>query len=165
MPQIISFLQKSFHSFSSSIILSLNKIGYHLVQCAKSNTYVETIGEHADSLHMWVKDSYEEDFKHSFDLQVRKALRHMPISFAQLAFDITKEPFYGKTRSLYIFNTIGEKYDGEFHFLNVCLIARNKQIPLMALPLLVGEGAAKKTINLLEYCQTLFTRIRLAIGK
>jgi len=163
MAQINSFLQKSFQSFSSSIIVPLDKIGYHLVQCAKANTYIETIGEHSDTIHLWVKDSYEEDFKQSFNLQVKKALKHMPINFAQLAFDITKEPFYGKTRSLYIFNTVGEKYDGEFHFLNVCLIVRNKQIPLMALPLLVGEGAAKKTIDLLEYCQTLFTGIRLAV--
>lgn len=163
MAQIISFIQKSFQSFSSSIIVPLNKIGYHLVQCAKANTYVETIGEHADTLHLKIKGSYEEEFRHSFDLQVRRALRYMPVKFAQLAFDITKEPFYGKTRSLHIFNTIKEKYDGEFHFLNVCLITRNKQIPLMALPLLVGEGAAKKTIDLLEYCQTLFTRIRLAV--
>lgn len=163
MAQIISFLQKSFQSFSSSIILPLNKISYHLVQCAKANTYIETIGEHSDTIHLWVKDSYEEDFKHSFNLQVKKALKHMSINFAQLAFDITKEPFYGKTRSLYIFNTAGEKYDGEFRFLNVCLIVRNKQIPLMALPLLVGEGAAKKTVDLLEYCQTLFRGIRLAV--
>lgn len=163
MKNITSFIQKSFQSFSSSIIIPLNKIGYHLVQCAKANTYIETLGEHADTLHLKIKGSYEEDFKHSFDLQVRKALRYMPVNFAQLAFDITKEPFYGKTRGLHIFNTIKEKYDGEFHFLNVCLIIRNKQIPLMALPLLVGEGAAKKTIDLLEYCQTLFTRIRLAV--
>lgn len=163
MKQITAFIQKSFQSFSSSIILPLSKIGYHLVQCAKANTYVETLGEHADTLHLWIKESYEEDFKHSFETQVRKALKHLPTSFAKLAFDITPEPFYGKTRSLYIFNTKGKKYDGEFHFLNVCMIIRNRQIPLMALPLLVGEGAAKKTIDLLEYCQTLFTHIRFAV--
>lgn len=163
MSNITSFIQKTFPSFSSSTIVPLNKIGYHLVQCAKANTYIETLGEHADTLHLKIKESYEEDFRHSFDLQVRKALKYMPVSFAQLAFDITHEPFYGKTRSLHIFNTSGKKYDGEFHFLNVCLIVRNKQIPLMALPLVVGEGAARKTIELLEYCQTLFTKIRLAV--
>lgn len=163
MTNINAFLQKSFWSFHSSIILPLSKISYYLVKCAKSNSYVETLGKHADAVHIWIKDSYEEDFRKSFELQVKKALKHMPTSFAKLAFDITPEPFYGKTRSLHIFNTIGKKYDGEFHFLNVCLIVRNKQIPLMALPLLVGEGAAKKTIDLLRYCQTLFKHIRLAV--
>lgn len=163
MSNINAFLQKSFQSFESSIILPLNKISYYLVKCAKSNSYVETLGEHADALHIWVKKSYEEDFRRSFEKQVKKSLKYLPTSFAKLAFDITPEPFYGKTRNLYIFNTKGKKYDGEFHFLNVCLIIRNRQIPLMALPLIVGEGAAKKTIDLLEYCQTIFSHIRFAV--
>ena len=163
MSSINAFLQKSFQSLGSSIILPLNKVAYHLVQCAKAISYVETLGEHADSLHLWIKESYEEDFRKSFELQVRKALKRLPARFARLAFDITAEPFYGKARSLHIFNTKGKKYDGEFHFLNVCLIVRNRQMPLMALPLMVGEGAAGKTIDLLKYCQTLFAGIRLAV--
>lgn len=161
MANITSFLHKSFES--GKVILPLNKVGYHLVQCAKANTYIETIGEHADSLHIWIKESYEEDLKQSLELQVKKALKRMPVRFAQLAFDTTKEPFYGRTRSPYIFNTNREAYGGEFCFITVCLITRNKQIPLMALPLLIGEGLAKKTIELLEYCQSLFTGIRLAV--
>ncbi len=80
-----------------------------------------------------------------------------------LALDTTDEPFYGKTRSLHVFNTKGEKYDGLFKFISVSLIMRNKQIPLMSLPVMVGEGNAKPTINLLNYCLTLFKSIRLAL--
>jgi hypothetical protein len=163
MSNIISFLQKSFAHLTSSIVLPLNKISYHLVQCAKANSYIETLGEHADSAHLWIKRSYEEDFKKSFELQVRKAIKHLQTNIAKLAFDITHEPFYGKTRSLHVFNTKDKKHGGEFRFLNVCLITRNKQIPLMALPLMVGEGSAPKTIQLLEYCRTLFRSIRLAV--
>ena len=163
MNNITAFIQKSFQSLESSIILPKNKIAYHLAQCAKANTYIETLGEHSDSLHIWIKQSYEEDFRRAFEREVKKAFKHMPTKLGKLAFDITPEPFYGKTRNFYIFNTIKERWDGEFHFLNVCLIIRNKEIPLMALPILVGEGAAKKTIALLEYCQTLFSRISLAV--
>lgn len=164
MTQITSFLQKSFVSFSSSIILPLNKISYFLTKCAKSHSYVETLGDHADALHIWIKKSYEEDFKKSFELQVRKTLKQLHVSYARLAFDITTEPFYGKTRGLYIFDTrSGEKYGGEFKFITVCLITRNKQIPLMALPVRLGGVSAKLTIELLEYCQTLFKKIRLAV--
>jgi len=164
MNNITSFLQKSFQSLSSSIILPLNKISYHLVKCAKSNSYIETLGEHADSVHNWVKESYQEDFINSFENQVRKALQHLNISYARLAFDITHEPFYGKTRGLYIFNTPKDKkYDGEFRFITVSLITRNKQIPLMAYPVMIGEGSAKLTIKLLEYCQTLFKKIRFTV--
>lgn len=141
----------------------MNKIGYFLVKCAKSNSYIETLGEHSDTVHLWIKDSYEEDFRKSFEIQVKKAIKHLNVSYARLAFDITSEPFYGKTRSLHIFNVDKEKYDGEFRFITVCLITRNKQIPLMALPVRVGEGSAKLSIDLLEYCQSLFKRINFAV--
>ena len=101
-------------------------------------------------------------FKKSFELQVRKALKHLGISFAWIAIDVTAEPFYGKTRSLYVFNTKDKKYDGEFRFITVCVIIRNKPVLLMALPVRVGEGFARPAIELLEYCLTLFKRIRLA---
>lgn len=163
MANITSFLQKSFHSLGSSIILPLNKIGYYLVKSAKSISYIETLGEHADSVHLWVKNSYEEDFKSAFEHSIRKAISKLHVSYARLAFDITHEPFYGKTRGLYIFDTPKEKHDGEFRFITVCLITRNKQIPLMALPVRLGGVTAKLAIELLEYCQSLFKRIRLAL--
>jgi hypothetical protein len=163
MNNISAFLQKSFGSLYSSIILPLNSISFQLVKTAKAGSYVETLGENADSLHVWIKRSYEEDFRRAFELQVQKALKHLGVSIAKLAFDTTDEPFYGKTRGLYIFNTKDEKFGGVFKFITVCLIVRNKQIPLMALPVVVGEGWAKKSISLLEYCQTLFKGIRLTV--
>ncbi|MBU1269754.1 MAG: transposase [Nanoarchaeota archaeon] len=162
MTHITSFLQKTFDS--CSIILPLSRISHSLVKVAKANSYIETLGDNADTLHLWIKKSYEEDFKASFEIQVQKALKHLRATTARLAFDTTNEPFYGKTRSLYIFNTSNEySYDGEFKFISVCLITRNKQIPLMAIPMIVGVGNAKPTIELLEYCQTLFKKIRLAV--
>lgn len=164
MSNINAFLHKSFQSFGGSIILPFGKISHYLVKVAKSNSYVETLGKHADSLHLWIKKSYREDFEESFKIQVRKAVKRLHVSYARLAFDTTHEPFYGKTRSLHIFNTPKEKkYDGEFRFVSVCLITRNKQIPLMALPIMVGQGSAGLTIKLLQYCQTLFKKIRFAV--
>jgi len=162
MTQINSFLKKAFDS--ANIVLPMTLISHYLVKCAKSNTYIETLGKHADTLHLWIKKSYEEDFRKSFETQVKKAIMYLGASYARLAFDITHEPFYGKTRGLYLFNTPKDKkYAGEFKYISVCLVTRNKQIPLMALPVRVGEGSAKLTIDLLEYCQTLFKGVRLAV--
>jgi len=163
MSSITAFLQKSFQSFGSSIILPLNKISYSLVKCAKSHSYVETLGDHADSLHSWVKNSCEEDLRKAYEMEVRKALRHLNVHYAKLAFDITAEPFWGRTRNFYIFDTYDERHDGEFHFMNVCLIARDRQIPLMALPVHLGSITAKLVINLMEYCLSLFPEIRIAL--
>lgn len=164
MSNIKSFLEKSFQSLESSILLPFNKIGHYLVKAAKSISYVETLGKHADSLHLWIKKSYDCDFKRAFELEVNKALRYLRVSFARLAVDFTHEPFYGKTRGLYIINTPPDKtYDGEFQYISVCLITRGKQIPLMALPVRVGEGIAKLTIDLLEYCKTKFKKLIFAV--
>lgn len=143
--------------------MPLNLISHQLVKVAKANSYVETLGTNADILHIWIKKSYEEDFKAAFEFQVKKALKHLGVSYARLAFDITAEPFYGKTNSIYIFGTDkNKKWDGEFKFITVCLITRNKQIPLMALPIRLGNQT-NLTLELLEYCQTLFRGIRLAL--
>jgi hypothetical protein len=163
MKQIIAYLQKSFQSLGSSIILPLGKIAYELVKVAKANSYIETLGHHADSLHHWIKSSYEEDFKDAFKHQVNKAVKHLNVCYAKLAFDITSEPFWGKTRNLYIFDTNDEKYDGEFHFITVCLITRNKQIPILALPVHLGSITAKLVIELMEFCRNLFSCIRMAV--
>ena len=161
MTNINSFLQKAFDS--DSIILPLSSISCQLVKVAKSNSYVETLGENSDSLHLWIKNGYEEDFQSAFEKQVRKAIKRLGINYARLAFDTTHEPFYGKTRNIYIFDNYGnKKYDGEFRYVSVCLITRNKQIPLMALPLIHGSQT-KLVIELLKYCQTIFKKIRLAL--
>lgn len=159
---ITSFLQKSFATLVSGIIIPLGVVAHELAKCAKAQSYVETLGEHADSLHYWIKKEYEEDFKKAFEEIVRKALQRLHVSYARIAIDFTDEPFYGKTRGIYIFNTLGENYEGVFKFLVVSLITRNKQIPLMAIPIRVGEGVARPTIKVLDYCKTLFKSIRLA---
>lgn len=161
MSNINSFLQKTFGS--CSIILPLSSISYQLVKVAKSHSYIETLGENSDSLHLWIKNSYKEDFQKAFEKQARKAIKRLNINYARLAFDATHEPFYGKTRGLYIFDTPKDKkYNGEFRYITVCLITRNKQIPLMALPLTLGSQT-RLVLELLKYCQTLFKKIRLAL--
>ena len=138
-------------------------LAHFLTKCAKSNTYIETLGKHADSLHSWIKSSYEVDFKQAFEKQVRYALKLLRIHHAKLAFDITHEPFYGKTRSLHIFNTSKEKkYKGEFQFITCCLINKGKQIPLMALPVRLGEQT-KLTLDLLKYSSSLFKNIQCCL--
>lgn len=163
MELITLFLQKSFSTLASSIIVPFSVIGQELAKCAKAHSYVETFEGHADSLHYWIKRQYEEDFKRAFEGVVRKALLRLGISYAKIAIDFTAEPFYGETRSLYIFNTSGENYGGEFKYLVVSLIIRNKAIPLMGLPIRVGEGVARPTIELLEYTKSLFKSIRFAV--
>jgi len=163
MSNINVFLQKVFQSLNSSISVPLGVIAYELVKCAKAHSYVETLGNHSDTLHSWVKRVYDVDFKRAFEIVVNKALKRLNCNYARLAVDITAEPFYGRSTSLFLFNVDGsKKWNAEFRFIVVSLITRDKQIPLMARPVMVGEGVAKPTIEMLEYCQSKFKRIRFA---
>ena len=163
MKQIIQYLKKVFGSLKSRSNLSYKLLSHYLAKVAKSNSYIETFSKNADTLHKWIKHIYEEDIKQTFELQVRKTIKKLNIKSAELAFDITHEPFYGKTRNLYIFNTDStKKYNGEFQYITCCLINKGKQIPLMALPVRYGEQI-KLTIDLLKYCQSLKFKIKFAL--
>jgi hypothetical protein len=163
MSEIQQFMEKVFAAFRSGIILPLGLIAHSLVKCAKSHTYVETLGSHSDSLHKWIAISYEEDFKRVFQNQVIKALKRLGVHTAKLAIDITKEPFYGEYRNLYLINIDNEKWGAEFHFAVVYLIVQNKTIPLMAIPVRIGEGVARPTIELLEYCQAILKSVQYVL--
>ena len=128
MSCINSFLEKCFSSSLSGITLPMNLISHQLVKVAKSNSYVETLGTNADTIHLWIKKSYEDDFKRAFEIQVKKAIKQLGISYSRLAFDITYEPFYGTTRNLFIFDTPkNKKIEVSFDlFQFVCLPETNK---------------------------------------
>lgn len=163
MKQIIQHLKKVFGSLKSKTHISYKLLAHYLAKVAKSNSYIETFSNNADTLHKWIKGIYEEDIKCAFELQVRKIIKKLNIKSAELAFDVTHEPFYGKTRNLYIFNTDKtKKYDGEFQYVTCCLINKGKQIPVMALPVRHGEQI-KLTIDLLKYCQSLKFRIKFTL--
>ncbi len=158
MKSIIKFLKKCFGHIN--IKLPLNFINHIFAKCAKSRSYIETFSDHADSIHKWIKSSYEDDFKRNFEIFVRKIIKKLRIFSAEIAIDITHEPFYGKQRNLYIFNTPKDKkYRGEYQYITCCLINKGKEIPLMALPVRIGEQT-KLTIELLGYCQSLFKNIK-----
>lgn len=162
MKLILQYLNKVFGS-SKNRKISLEEISYFLVKCAKSYTYIETLGKHADSLHQWIKSSYKEDFQKYFEIQVRKILTRFNIRRARIAIDITHENFYGKTNNLYTISVDKNlKHNSEFRFITCCLINKNKQIPLMALPVPYG-ASTRLTIDLIKYCQNLFSNIGIML--
>jgi Transposase DDE domain len=163
MAIIHQYLQKAFAPLSNHIKLPLSLVAHDLVKCAFAHSYVETLGHHADSLHSWVSKCEISDFRDSFDCIVKKSLRKLGVSYAQLAIDITSEQFYGSHRNLWIFDTDGESWPAEFRFIVVSLIVRNKQVPIMSRPVCLGEGVARPTIDMLECCLQKFVGIRMAL--
>ena len=157
MTKITNFLN---NCFDFEILLDKKEISYYLAKSAKCNSYIETLGKHSDSLHKWIDRSYEEDFQQSFLAEIKHAIRKLRISIANLAIDVTPEPFYGKTRNLHIINCEkSKKHSAEFHFVNCHIIDRNQEIPIMSFPVRYGN-AISQTIKLISVCKSIFFRIR-----
>jgi hypothetical protein len=157
MAKITNFLN---NCFDFEILLDKKEISYYLAKVSKCNSYVETLGKHADSLHKWIKSSYEEDFLEAFLTEVSHAIKKIRISIADLAIDVTPESFYGKTRNLHTINCEkNKKHSAEFRFVNCHLINKGRQIPVACLPVRYGNTISQ-TIKLIAICNNVFRRIR-----
>lgn len=161
MKKITNFLKKVFGSLHSSVSHVL--LAHYLTKVAKCQSYVETFCRHADTLHCWIKRVYDVDISRAFEVQVRQALRHLNVRSAGIAIDFTHEPFYGKSRNLHTINVSKkESYNAVFKYVTCCLITKDKQIPLMALPVRYGQQVSQ-TLNLLRFCISLNFKIRYVL--
>lgn len=142
-----------------------NNFCEEVVLAAASHSYVETVEGKADSLHLKIKQCEWEDFLEVYKNMIGLYVRSLNVRAAILAFDITSDPFYGKTSNFY---TIGcennEGYSQQFEYL-VMSLANEKceeKIPLACIPVHAGFDTAKAIRELLAFASTLF-RVRFVL--
>jgi hypothetical protein len=137
---IKGFVNKCLVPFFRNSTLTADDFLYPLCKSAATKSYVESCGDKADSLHRRIEQCYEESFLHAFTaciLPFLKRYRYHPVT---LAFDITDEPFYGKTSNMWIHGWTGEKgIKGKFKYLVVSMVGEEKH-PLLALPFHCGQN-------------------------
>ena len=153
--ELSRFLNKSFF-FSQSD----NNYAKEIILAATAYTYVETAEGKSDSLHLKTKRCDWENFLGVYQEMIKTYLRMLNIRRGIIAFDITPEPFYGKTTCFYTIGCKGEKgYKHEFQFLVLSLIDEKKEekIPLACIPVHLGFDCAKAIKDLLAYANKLFT--------
>lgn len=134
------------------------------MEAGRTLSYVETVdGSRADSLHRRIGGLYEDDLRRNFELLVRKVLKKARVKRGTLAFDTTKEFYWGRNGGL---NVRGMKHergaDEAWEWLVVSLV-QPFPIPLMALPYRQGDDLATLTIELLRYVQSLNIEIDVAL--
>ena len=135
------------------------------MEAGRTLSYVETVEpSKSDSLHRRVKLFYEEDLRRCFELMVRDVLKKScKVKSCTLAFDTTKEPYWGKNGGL---NVRGVKFDRgadqAWEWLVVSMV-KPFPLPLMALPYRQGSDLATLSIDLLRYVQSLNLEIDLAL--
>jgi len=136
-----------------------NNYTEEIVLAATANTYVETAEGKADSLHLKIKQCNWENFLDVYQEIIKSYIRRLNIQSGIIAFDVTAEPFYGKTCGFYTIGCENQNgYQHEFHFLVVSLINDKKQekIPLACIPVHYGFDFGKAVKNLLASASKLF---------
>ena len=141
---------------------------HELMKAAMADTYVETVGDKADSLHMAIKGADIEDFYGSYLTAVKRIGRKMGLEEKEvlLAFDYTDEDFYGEIGGRWIHGWTGEDaVTGKFKFLTCAMVGYDtpEKIPLLSIPVEMGGFMARDVLFCLSLIKPLVKSIRLVL--
>ncbi|MCG2718858.1 MAG: transposase [Nanoarchaeota archaeon] len=135
-----------------------------LLKAGSANTFVETVGNKADTLHNYLDKSYPEVLTEEFFENAKVKIKQLRLCSVDLVADITEENFYGKSSSLYTHGWTGERgVKAKFRFLVVAVKFRNKIIPFYAAILPVGCFKAEYLGEAVDWFNTLGVKARKII--
>ncbi len=146
--------------------------GFHynrdLLRAAMANTYVETVGNKADSLHLAIKNVPVSNFYWEFlrCVQILSARFKLSEKDVVLAFDYTDEDFYGEVEGFWIHGWTGkDAITGKFKFLTCALVSSDipERIPLISMPIRLGHNMAKEVSFCLSLIKPLVRSIKLTL--
>lgn len=139
-----------------------------LLDAAAYNTYIETVGNKADTLYSNAKAGMNEMITHSY-IDFIKAVSS-PFDWksksAILAFDYTDEDFYGEVQGLDIHGwKKGEAVTGHFKFLTCSLISDDiaEKIPLISIPIQLGHNMSYAVIYCIKAIEHHIGKINLML--
>jgi hypothetical protein len=93
-----------------------------------ANTYLETVGNRADSLHLAIKNAPASNIYWAYrkSVGVLGTRFHLNEQDVVLAFDYTDEDFYGDVQGMWIHGWTGEHaVTGKFKFLTCAIVSSN----------------------------------------
>ena len=158
------------HFINNSLGLSREKhelTGFELAEplldSAAYNTYIETVGNKADTLYSRAKEGLTEMTTYSYLDYIKRLSQkfNWKEKEVMLAFDYTDEDFYGDVQGFNIFGWTGKDgVTGKFKFLTCSIISDDipEKIPLISVPILMGHYKS----HVIIYCLDL---IKEYIGK
>ena len=133
-----------------------------VIEAASNKGYVETYSNKADSLHLDIKQLYEEDLQDNFLKIMKKLSPKFRGNKSSLAIDFQEEGFYGKTNGFYLVGTSykGKSYPKAFRFITISKLTGKKEerVPLFAIPWHIGQ-------DLIESVETLISAVKPWLNK
>jgi hypothetical protein len=148
------FIESSINNFGKLRVKTID-ILKGIIEAGRTNSYVETYSDKADTLHRHIKDNSERDLKRAFEFNTKKAIGRMGLGRVVLAFDITEELYFGENGGLNVRQIKHQKGADEAFSYLVLNIIKPRPLPIMAIPYKQGDDITSLIKELIEYARNL----------
>src|SRR3989338_6605931 len=164
---------KHFINGSLGLDYESNKItGFELLdsimEASAHNTYVETVGNKADTLYRRIKESPRSMTTHAYLNYIKRLSAKLKLNEKDviLAFDYTEEDFYGDVQGFDIHGWTGkDAITGHFKFLTCSIISDDipEKIPLISIPIIIGHYKSSVILHCLSLVKDYIGKINLIL--
>jgi len=164
---------KHFINDSLGLDYESNKVtGFELldsiVSASAYNTYIETIGDKADTLYRRIKESPISMTTQAYLDYIKRLSAKLKLNEKEitLAFDYTEEDFYGEVQGFDIHGWTGkDAITGHFKFLTCSIISDDSpiKIPLISIPISLGHYKSSVIIYCLSLVKDYIGKINLIL--
>ena len=139
-----------------------------LVSASAYNTYIETIGDKADTLYRRIKESPISMTTQAYLDYIKRLSAKLKLSEKEvtLAFDYTEEDFYGEVQGFDIHGWTGkDAITGHFKFLTCSIISDDipEKIPLISVPIRLGHYKSSVILHCLSLVKNYIGKINLIL--
>ncbi len=154
MSFIKKFVQSTINTLGK-LRIEVNDLLKSMIEAGRTNSYVETYSNKADTLHRHIKENSQNNIKKAFEFNTRKAISRMGLGRVILAIDGTKELYFGKKGKLNVRQIKHEKGAEEAFEYVVIEIVKPRSLPLMAIPYKQGDDLTTIVKELLNYAMSM----------
>jgi hypothetical protein len=131
----------------------LNGLIQNIVEAGRTISYVETLGNKADTLHLEIKQCDQKRFMHEFERAMRFSIAKLRLKKVKIAFDTTEDLTWMK-ESYNLRPSSYDKHLPSWQYLNVSIVDPYF-IPLMSIPYTMLNDLDNLVIDLLKFIKTL----------
>src|SRR3989338_2596505 len=140
----------------------------HFINDSAYNTYIETIGDKADTLYRRIKESTISMTTQAYLNYIKGISAKLKLNEKEvvLAFDYTEEDFYGDVQVFDIHGWTGkDAITGHFKFLTCSIISDDipEKIPLISIPISLGHYKSSVIIHCLSLIKDYIGKINLIL--
>lgn len=162
------FIDDSFGLLRKTHTLTGFELSTTLLDAAAYNTYLETVGNKADTIYAHTKETMTEMTTHSYLDYIKRISPkfNWTTQEAMLAIDYTDEDFYGEVQGLDIHGwKKGEAITGKFKFLTCSLISDEipQKIPLISIPIQIGHNMSYAVVYCIKAIEPYIGKISLLL--